>query len=814
MAVADRLQQLVEQNSITGIDFVYVFENQIQLDVYFFQHDNGPQANDIIGVIDPEVIDIYAPDGADTLPEIKVTSVNWTMVDDRTVLRLTTATHGDFTRYRLRLPVAAIDHYFNDVVFSFKANCECDLDCKTPEPYCLLENGVDFPVDYQARDFNSFRRALLEFASQRYPNWQDRLEADVGIMLAEVMSGLGDEMAYYQDRIAREAYLETASQRLSLRRHARLVDYNVHDGLGGSGWLNVTVSTGVSDSLAAGTQVQAQSDRGDSIIYEIGRGLTDTLKGVTFTVNADINGITPHIWDEDDLCIPRGATEMYVEGHLGANFVFDDPVEDPSGKWVVLAADGASDSPCPKRWIVRVTSATDMRDEVFARDITRLRWQEEDALPFEMELEQLKVQGNILPITAGETLEHLFVVGEAVDDLSLPVAEQTHLTRAVERCGGQSDGVRYLQTLPDLDGKQLVWLGKNTDEAVPEVHLQEVSFDGLNWQDSGNTWQWQRALLGVYSSQPSDFHFTLEDGSWRRVVGYWRNGEEVVHHDYAANEGTTLTFGDGEFGRVPAEGTQFQMTYRLGNGTNAEVAPDAISELVDAVAFVDAINNPFAIDNAEEPESDEDVRRFAPQAFRTLTYRAVRADDYAEAAERLPWVQRAGAKLRWTGSWLSLFATPDPLGTTVLNDAYEEEMYQQLDRFRQAGREVYVAEPQYADVDLKITVCVQPHTYRGAVKEKLLALLIGSEKLGAGYFSADHFTFGTPLRRTQLEAVVQSTPGVRAVLSMQFRRRGQFEWRDFTELAYEVSMDEVIRIENDPLHPARGTLKLIMEGGA
>ena len=48
---------------------------------------------------------------------------------------------------------------------------------------------MDFPVDYQARDFNSYRQALLEFASQRYPDWHDRLEADVGIMLAEVMSG-------------------------------------------------------------------------------------------------------------------------------------------------------------------------------------------------------------------------------------------------------------------------------------------------------------------------------------------------------------------------------------------------------------------------------------------------------------------------------------------------------------------------------------------------------------------------------------------------------------------------------------------------
>jgi len=339
-------------------------------------------------------------------------------------------------------------------------------------------------------------------------------------------------------------------------------------------------------------------------------------------------------------------------------------------------------------------------------------------------------------------------------------------------------------------------------------------YDGINWQDIGETWQWQQSFLGVFSSLPTDFHFTLEDGSWRRVVGYWRDGEEVTHSDYAASEGKTLSFGDGEFGRVPAEGTIFRVNYRLGNGTEAHVAPDTVSEFVTPLAFIDGIANPFVINNAVDEESLSDVRSFAPQAFRSETYRAVKPEDYAEAAERLPWVQRAGAKFRWTGSWLSLFATPDPLNTTVLDDEYAFDLYEQMDRFRQAGQEVYVGNPKYADIDIEITVFVKPSAYPGVVKETLSNILLGSEKWGIGYFSENNFTFGTPLLRTQLEAVIQNTPGVRAVLGTRFRRRGQFDWQDFDELTYEVNMDEVIRIENDPLHPSRGTLKLKMEGGA
>ena len=83
-----------------------------------------------------------------------------------------------------------------------------------------------------------------------------------------------------------------------------------------------------------------------------------------------------------------------------------------------------------------------------------------------------------------------------------------------------------------------------------------------------------------------------------------------------------------------------------------------------------------------------------------------------------------------------------------------------------------------------------------------------------GFFSPDNFTFGTPLERATLEAAIQGVPGVRAVEGMRIRHRGWFDWQDFTELSYEVGKDEIIRVENDPLHPERGSLRLIMEGGA
>ena len=224
------------------------------------------------------------------------------------------------------------------------------------------------------------------------------------------------------------------------------------------------------------------------------------------------------------------------------------------------------------------------------------------------------------------------------------------------------------------------------------------------------------------------------------------------------------------------------------------------------------MTNPLQVENGADAETADEVKQLAPEAFRAVTYRAVREEDYRKAAERLPWVQRAGTQFRWTGSWMSAFVTPDPLAAVTVTESQREELATQMDRFRQAGRETIVTDPDYADIDLKITVCVQPFAYPGEVEARVLAALVGVNKTTV-FFSPDNFTFGDSLLRSRLEATIQRLPGVRAVGEIQIRRRSYFDWRVLTG-TYEVGLREVLRLENNPDYPERGTLELIMEGGA
>jgi hypothetical protein len=96
-------------------------------------------------------------------------------------------------------------------------------------------------IDYLARDYASFRQALLELIPSKLPEWSDRSEADFGVVLIELFAYMADILSYYQDRIANEAFLATAQERRSVIQHLRLIGYEMAPAAPGSAALSVIV---------------------------------------------------------------------------------------------------------------------------------------------------------------------------------------------------------------------------------------------------------------------------------------------------------------------------------------------------------------------------------------------------------------------------------------------------------------------------------------------------------------------------------------------------------------------------------------------
>jgi hypothetical protein len=797
----DRVELLRASSTLSGIDFIHVSNDQLELRV-LFHHETLPAAVaaamlaltpaqlriEGIGQADPPVVAVTANLGL--LPK----------VDGRDALRLLVEAPGGFGDYRLRIDSAAIDPYYNDVRFSFKAACPSELDCK-PDPHrCADDARVDFPVDYRARDFWSFRQALLDFASQRYPDWQDRLEPDLGVMLVELLAALGDEFSYAQDRIAREAQFDTASQRRSLRSLARLVDYAIDNGSGASVWIDVTANgPGALNAGDAVTDAQAQ------VVFELGRGLADT--GKTFAVSASRNAFLPYVWDEDATCLATKSTTLTLAGAHEIEFVPDVDI-DAKGKWVLLATRPTDPAKPERRLAVRVIDAVDGIDPLTAQPITTIVW--DAPTPYELDLDTLVVRGNLLPATSGETRSVRFRIGppSGPADTDPQAIERVGpgAALAYPRPGEQDDGpVKCLFSLPGSDATPLAWLG-DAAASRPEIEVMKLG-DG--------PWRWLPAMVGEDTAAATAKAFTLDDGFYRRVFGVERFGVRTELVDYATGDGTTIRFGDGEFGLAPTDGARYVVRYRLGNGRLMNVAPDTLVAMAGGFpAFVDAVSNPLAASGGRDPEPASTIRINAPQQFRAVTHRAVQPVDFEEIVERdLDWVQQAGARMRWTGSWPTAFVTPDPRDEVGLSAPHRRDLEALIDRIRMAGREAKVLAPRYANIDLEIVVCVAANAYRGEVKDAVLIALFGEDG-DTGFFDPDRFSFGMPLSRAALIAAIQAVPGVRAVERMRVRRRGWFDWRAFVEYALPVGMDEIVRVANTRRLPERGAVKLVMEGGA
>ena len=141
----------------------------------------------ILGPIPASQIKIYSPSGGGWLPVVPLDPTITTGLGHAqwpTGVETESSTARRFLPLSIATEPSAVDPYFKEVGFSFKANCHSQLDCAALPHECPDEELVDYPVNYLARDFWSFRQALIDFASDRHPDWQDRLEADVGMMLA------------------------------------------------------------------------------------------------------------------------------------------------------------------------------------------------------------------------------------------------------------------------------------------------------------------------------------------------------------------------------------------------------------------------------------------------------------------------------------------------------------------------------------------------------------------------------------------------------------------------------------------------------
>jgi len=800
---------------LNGIHYLEVAPDQRRLEVHFVH------PLDLAPAVPLTAANVEIRGGV-RVRDPKVTGVR--RRDD--VLLVDVATAGDFSRYVLRLvagpgaaaPPAGIDPALAQIEFGFKVDCPSDFDCRT-DAVCPPEVSTGPAIDYLARDYGSFRRLVLDRLSTLMPGWRERNPADLWVALAEAVAFRGDELSYYQDAVATEAYLGTARQRISVRRHTRLLDYAFHDGCNARCWVTFEADAAADGLTLAGCD--PSTGLGGTLLLTRAPGLApsidddaaqEALNGGAqafellhpVTVYTAHNAMRFHTWSDEECCLPRGATLAFLRDNetdrlrlrAGDVLVFESLASATTGK--------AADADHQQRHALRLTRVDPeaplnhgvrgvpavRRDALTEQAFVEIEWGEADALPFALCLSK-RIGGDLVADMAGACGNFALAdhgrTATQVDALT-PLrggrVPRFPLDRTVVAPITQQGRVRVAGS----DATLLVDPAASASSALRWDLIDVAPAIDLHSEGDRRRWTVRRDLL---ASGPEAHEFVVETENDGRAV---------------------LRFGDGISGRAPPAGDVLHARLRTGNGAVGNVGAEAIAHVV--ASGIGGVRNPLAAQGGVDPQPLAQARLYAPQAFR-LQERAVTTVDYAAMTEREPSVQRAVATRRWTGSWYTMFITVDRRGSDTVTPEFEADLLRFIERYRLAGHDVEIDAPSFVALDLAMHVCAKRGYFPDQVESRLLEAF-SSDRLPSGetgFFHPDRFTFGQPVYLSAVVAEAMRVPGVAYVTPTRFQRLGRNAAGEIQDGLIPIAALEIARLDNDPNAPENGRIRFDVEPG-
>jgi hypothetical protein len=810
---------------LNGIDYLEVVDRDAPSDelrqrllTLAFLRDDGVIAAGV-PLLDP---DNFRIEGGTRVTGIRVTGVDAGPVPHSLTLTLDAA--GDYSPYRLSVRLGAVDEAippFIDVMlaaldFSFKAECPSAFDCAgpdgDPEP-----RPFGPPIDYLAKDYDSFRQLILDRMAVSMPDWTERSPADLGVTLVEALAHAADQTSWFQDSVATEGFFGRARLRQSVLRHARLLGYSASEGSNARVAVAlkaaIDVERGPLDDpiLPKGARLLTRPPRlagklaavqpRDPKIFEdmIGAGaiVFEALHDVR-SLRVARNEMLIHDWGDAACCLPAGSTGAFLLGTRvglglarGDLILFEERI--PFG-------DDATDPPDPAhRQLIRLTTdPIDVHDPVMGEDLVQIEWYADDALRFPLNLAAggTVAVGNIVLADEGRTVDYGLQPQDAAEDyFAVGDARRTGLS--------PDDGPGALIRLR-LRGDAIVHAGAfDPGAAVTEPASATLAPGGtpvaqVLIRGDGHEW---RAAPDLLAADPFTTEFCVE-------------ATDTAHY---------ARFGDGAGGRRPTDIAEMTATIRHGGGRRGMIGADAIAHvvIVDGSAIA-GVRNPLPATGGRDREPVAAIRVAAPRHFRKQR-RAVTPADYVAAAEAYGDVQRAYGERRWTGSWSTVFLAIDRRGGGAVDDAFEAGLRGHLASYRLAGHDLEVVAPRFVPLDIRLFVCVCPEHYPGDVERDLLNVFTaGLMRDGRpGYFHPDHFSFGDNILLSPIIARAMQVTGVQWIgnrdgagtVKGNFGRLDQptVDYADDAEIP--IAPSEVARLDNDPNYPDFGRIAFLMAGG-
>ncbi len=191
-------------------------------------------------------------------------------------------------------------------------DCRCCEGTSAQTPVEVVNRPGLSAIAYRVGTYEQFRQSMFaQLSSSTLPELtglRTREDDDFSIALLDAWAIVADVLRFYQERIANESYLRTATERLSLLQLAQLLGYLLRPGVAANTYLAFTIED------AKGAPGQATIDIGTKVQSIAGPGqLPQTFETVEkITAKAAWNALKPQT---TQLVQPQsGATSVYLLG--------------------------------------------------------------------------------------------------------------------------------------------------------------------------------------------------------------------------------------------------------------------------------------------------------------------------------------------------------------------------------------------------------------------------------------------------------------------------------------------------------------------
>lgn len=159
-------------------------------------------------------------------------------------------------------------------------------------------------VTYIGKDFGQFRKNLIDFARQYFPDtYTDFNESSPGMMFIEMASYVGDVLSYYADNNLKESLLEQASERGNIFDISKALGYKPRTAVSGYVTLDVfqiVPATGTGANVRPNYDYALSIKEGMRINNPGGTATFRTVDSVDFGFSSSFNPTEVTIYESDD----------------------------------------------------------------------------------------------------------------------------------------------------------------------------------------------------------------------------------------------------------------------------------------------------------------------------------------------------------------------------------------------------------------------------------------------------------------------------------------------------------------------------------